>query len=207
MTTSSQARIAAYESWARTLDRAARTAPAVRGLAEKFTREARERLGPDATEKQVADAADAARKAHYTRLSAAGHAAKQARRAAGGCLAQLPVGRPRPWPPTALQDRSIVILQCCQPTGIIAETPGLFGCRQRGISVHHHRWVRHLQGERHPPLARASSAAASGASASRASRGTRVPQRGIDQPDRGTVVQHGEVDKPCVQAGSRLGVR
>ena len=121
MTTSSQARIAAYESWARTLDRAARTAPAVRGLAEKFTREARERLGPDATEKQVADAA---RKAHYTRLSAAGHAAKQARRAAGGCLAQLPVGlaeghghRRR------CRTAAIVILQCCQPTGIIAETP------------------------------------------------------------------------------------
>jgi hypothetical protein len=42
-----QARIAAHESWARTADRAARTAPARAGLDARFQREARERLGPD----------------------------------------------------------------------------------------------------------------------------------------------------------------
>ena len=78
MTTPAQARVAAYESWARTPDRAARTAPAARGLLAKFEREARERLGPDATPRQVADAAEAARKAHYSRLSAAGVAARRA---------------------------------------------------------------------------------------------------------------------------------
>jgi hypothetical protein len=44
----------------------------------KFTREARERLGPDATERQVARAAESARKAFYARLSAAGVAARKA---------------------------------------------------------------------------------------------------------------------------------
>jgi hypothetical protein len=44
----------------------------------RFTREARERLGPDATESQVADAADLARKAFYAQLSAAGVAARKA---------------------------------------------------------------------------------------------------------------------------------
>ncbi len=76
MTRSSQARIAALEGWARTADRAARTSTARAGLEAKFHREARDRLGPGATERQVADAADAARKAHYSRMSAAGHAAR-----------------------------------------------------------------------------------------------------------------------------------
>lgn len=80
MTTSSQARIAAHTSWAKTPDRSARTAPAHRGLAEKFLREARDRLGPDATDQQVALAAESARKAHYIAMSAKGHAAKQAKR-------------------------------------------------------------------------------------------------------------------------------
>jgi hypothetical protein len=44
----------------------------------RFTREARERLGPDATESQIAAAAEAARKAFYARLSAAGVAARKA---------------------------------------------------------------------------------------------------------------------------------
>ena len=78
MTTTAAARVAAYESWAATSDRSARTAPARAGLFAKFEREARERLGPDATERQVAEAADAARKAHYARLSAAGVAARSA---------------------------------------------------------------------------------------------------------------------------------
>jgi hypothetical protein len=81
---SNTARIRAHQSWAKTADRSARTAPAVRGLAAKFLREAREQLGPDATEKQIADAAESARTAFYLDLSAKAHAAKQARRRKGG---------------------------------------------------------------------------------------------------------------------------
>jgi hypothetical protein len=77
MTRSAAARLAAHESWARTPDRAARTAPAYAGLLARFEREARERLGPDATPRQVADAAESARKAHYARMSAAGVAARR----------------------------------------------------------------------------------------------------------------------------------
>lgn len=77
---STTARIRAHQSWAKTADRSARTAPAVRGLAERFVKEARKNLGPDATERQVADAAESARKAFYAKLSADGHAARQAKR-------------------------------------------------------------------------------------------------------------------------------
>lgn len=76
MTRSAQARIAALEGWAQTADRTARTQAMRDGLEAKFIREARDRLGPDATERQVLDAADAARRAHYSRMSAAGHAAR-----------------------------------------------------------------------------------------------------------------------------------
>jgi hypothetical protein len=79
MSRSQQARIAALEGWAKTGDRTARTEAMRTGLARKFEREARERLGPDATDRQVADAADAARRAHYSRMSAAGHAARYGR--------------------------------------------------------------------------------------------------------------------------------
>jgi hypothetical protein len=68
---SAAARIAVYESWARTPDRAARTSAARTGLLAKFEREARERLGPGASERAVAEAADAAKTAHYRRMSAA----------------------------------------------------------------------------------------------------------------------------------------
>jgi hypothetical protein len=78
MTGSSDARIAAHESWARTPDRSARTAAARQGLTARFEREARERLGPDASDRQVADAAESARKAFYSRLSAAGLRARAA---------------------------------------------------------------------------------------------------------------------------------
>lgn len=80
MDRSTAGRLGAYESWARTPNRSARNAPARQGFEAKFDREARERLGPDATDKQVADAADAGRKAYYVRLSAASVAARQARR-------------------------------------------------------------------------------------------------------------------------------
>lgn len=67
----SAAQLAAYESWARTPDRAARAGLGYAGLLARFERDARERLGPDATPRQVADAADAARKAHFARMRAA----------------------------------------------------------------------------------------------------------------------------------------
>lgn len=81
MTSSAQARAAVHESWARTADRSARTAAARTGLLERFEREAREHLGPDATDRQVADAAESKRKAYYARLSAAGAAARWGRTA------------------------------------------------------------------------------------------------------------------------------
>jgi len=77
VTTPAQARMAAHESWAATADRSARTAPARAGLQARFEREARTRLGPGASERQVADAAESARKAHYARMSAAGVAARR----------------------------------------------------------------------------------------------------------------------------------
>jgi len=79
MTPSAAASIAAHESWAHTADRSARSATGARGLRDRFTREARERLGEDATDRQVADAADSALKAHYRRL---GQASAEARRRA-----------------------------------------------------------------------------------------------------------------------------
>ncbi len=78
MARSSAARIVARESRPRTPDRAAPAKPARNNMLEKFTREARERLGPDATERQVARAAESARRAFYARLSAAGVAARTA---------------------------------------------------------------------------------------------------------------------------------
>jgi hypothetical protein len=77
MSASAEARARAHQSWARTADRAARTSAARTGLAAKFEREARQHLGPDATDRQIADAAESARKAHYARLSAAGVAARK----------------------------------------------------------------------------------------------------------------------------------
>jgi hypothetical protein len=70
--------MAAHQSWARTPDRTSRTAPARAGLYARFEREARELLGPEASDRQVAEAAESARRAHYARLSAAGVAARRA---------------------------------------------------------------------------------------------------------------------------------
>ncbi|HMG63157.1 MAG TPA: hypothetical protein VK599_09435 [Streptosporangiaceae bacterium] len=71
MTTSADARIAVLTSWASTRDRTARTAPARNGLDEKFLREARERLGPEATDGEVRDSADAGRRLHFAKLARA----------------------------------------------------------------------------------------------------------------------------------------
>jgi hypothetical protein len=78
MTRSSAARMAAHESWARTPDRAARTSAARAGLLARFEREARQRLGPGASDAAVAAAAESARKAYYSRISSAGVAARRA---------------------------------------------------------------------------------------------------------------------------------
>ena len=78
MTRPAAAPIPAPEPWARTPGRAARTKPSRSNMLAKFTREARERLGPDATEREVARAAESARKAFYARLSASGVAARKA---------------------------------------------------------------------------------------------------------------------------------
>lgn len=66
----------AHRSWAVTRDRAARTAPARAGLHARFEREAREELGPQATEQQIADSAESRRRQFYIELSAAGRAAR-----------------------------------------------------------------------------------------------------------------------------------
>lgn len=61
----------AHESWVRP--------PGRTGLLARFEREARERLGPHASDLAVADAAESACKAHYARLSEVGLAARRAR--------------------------------------------------------------------------------------------------------------------------------
>ena len=78
MNRSAAGRLGGYESWARTPDRKARSSLGYTGLLARFERQARERLGPDATERAIADAADSLRKAHYARMSAAGVAARSA---------------------------------------------------------------------------------------------------------------------------------
>ena len=78
MTTSAVARIPAGEPRAAAPRRAARIKPSRSTMLARLTREAQERLGPDATESEVATAAEAARKAFYARLSAAGVAARKA---------------------------------------------------------------------------------------------------------------------------------
>ena len=78
MTRSAAVRIPAAEPRAAAPRRAARIKPSHSTMLARFTREARERLGADAAESQVAAAAEAARKAFYAKLSAAGVAARRA---------------------------------------------------------------------------------------------------------------------------------
>lgn len=60
--------LAANTRWSNETNRTASLAPARAGFLEKLRREARERLGPGATEEQVAKAADNALQAHYARM-------------------------------------------------------------------------------------------------------------------------------------------
>lgn len=74
--TSEEARHRAHLSWSRTGDRAARTAAARRSLDARFEREARKALGDQATERQVADAAQSLRRAWFIEFAAAGRKAQ-----------------------------------------------------------------------------------------------------------------------------------
>lgn len=73
--------MAAHESWARTLDRSARTAPARRALLDKFERQ----VDPhnELTPGKRAELAESARKAHYARLAFLSARARRRRGAAG----------------------------------------------------------------------------------------------------------------------------
>ena len=73
------ARIAAHESWAKTTDPAARTAPARRAAADRFRREMDEKY-PDATPAQRSAMAEAARKAWFLRLARKSAQARSQRR-------------------------------------------------------------------------------------------------------------------------------
>lgn len=75
-----RARLAAHESWARTDDRAARTAPARQAMADRFVREAREKFG-DLPDDELQRRAHHLRQAHFLRLSMAAARARQARAA------------------------------------------------------------------------------------------------------------------------------
>lgn len=63
-----RAQLAANTRWSAEADRTAATAPMRQAFLDKLHREARERLGPAATDEQVAKAADSALKAHYARM-------------------------------------------------------------------------------------------------------------------------------------------
>lgn len=76
-----KASIAAHSRWANVTDRAAATRPMRDGFEAKLLREARERLGPDATDQQVAEAAENARKAHYARMQLKSLQVRQAKAA------------------------------------------------------------------------------------------------------------------------------
>lgn len=65
---SARGSIAAHSMWANTVDRTGRTAALRRGFLEKLQREARERLGPAATDAEVAKSAENALKEHYARM-------------------------------------------------------------------------------------------------------------------------------------------
>ena len=81
--TSSRASLAAHESWARTADRAARTAPARAARWAKYLEHARELQGPDATLEAVERAAEHLYRADMARMSLKAAKARQARKTGG----------------------------------------------------------------------------------------------------------------------------
>ena len=78
---SSSGRIAAYRSWANTVDRSARTAPARRAADARFEAAVRH-AHPEASDTEVVAMADAARKAWYIELARRSAAARRRRPAA-----------------------------------------------------------------------------------------------------------------------------
>ncbi|MEW2451256.1 hypothetical protein AB0896_27485 [Streptomyces parvulus] len=71
-----RAQLGAEVSWANTVDRTARTAPAARAAEARFHTQARE-MHPDATEEQVAKVAENLRRAHFKRLALAAATARR----------------------------------------------------------------------------------------------------------------------------------
>lgn len=69
-------RYAAHVSWAKTIDRSARTAPARKALFQKFYDAVDDRITDPAARQQ---AAESAYRAHFTRLSLKGQAARRAK--------------------------------------------------------------------------------------------------------------------------------
>jgi hypothetical protein len=67
--TRTRASLAAHESWARTPDRQARTAPARQARWAKYLERARELQGPDATPEAIEQAAEHLRQADMARMS------------------------------------------------------------------------------------------------------------------------------------------
>jgi hypothetical protein len=67
---STAGRLGGLTSWANTPDRAARASAGYSGLLARFEREARANLGDQASEKDVAAAAESLKTAHYVRLAA-----------------------------------------------------------------------------------------------------------------------------------------
>jgi hypothetical protein len=76
------AQLAAHESWSRTPDRAARTAPARKAMLDRFERMIREQF-PDLDDAEVVVRAEHAKKAYYLRLALASAKARRARRGGG----------------------------------------------------------------------------------------------------------------------------
>lgn len=77
-----RSQIAAHESWARTADRAARTAPARKAMLDKFEQQVdpEGKLSPA----ERAQRAEHARKAHFKRLALKSAQARRRRSATGG---------------------------------------------------------------------------------------------------------------------------
>ncbi|MGW1143548.1 hypothetical protein ACWD6I_00510 [Streptomyces sp. NPDC002454] len=75
-----RSRLAAHLGWANTVDRPARTEAARKSRESRFLSEAR-KLHPTDTPKQIDDAAQSLRKAHYARLALLSAQARRARKA------------------------------------------------------------------------------------------------------------------------------
>ena len=74
--------LAAHSRWASEPDRTSATAKMRAGFLGKLQREAREKLGPGATDEQVAKLADNALKAHYAKMRLASLKARRRNAAA-----------------------------------------------------------------------------------------------------------------------------